>query len=80
MKGRVVLFPRSGHCSRVVGSQHIGIFGVKSLGKEKYSNDLYLINIETYEEVLVDCVENKGPTAMSDAVMFSSGGRLWRRS
>ena len=74
LKGSAGLFPRSGHCSCVVGSHHIAIFGGKSLGKESYSNDFYLINVETYEVVLVDCIENKRPTAVSDAVMFSSGG------
>ena len=74
LKGSKGLFPRSGHCSCVVGSKHIAIFGGKALGKEEYSNDLYLIDIETFEVMLVECVENKKPTAVSDAIMFLTGG------
>jgi hypothetical protein len=69
-------FPRSGHCSAVVGAKSIAIFGGKR-NNEVYFNDTIILDTETYSMTVVRTVENAMPTPVSNASVVNMGNMLY---
>ncbi len=69
-------FPRSGHCSAVLGAQTLAVFGGKRTA-ETFLNDLYLIDTTSFTVTMVNAVENALPTPVSSASLGVVGNRCF---
>jgi small GTP-binding protein len=61
-------FPRSGHCSSLVGSGSVAIFGGKRSNIE-FLNDLHIIDLGTFVGLRVNVFGAQLPTPISNATM-----------
>lgn len=69
-------FPRSGHSSCVVGTDHIAVFGGK-LKSDVYYNDVHLIDVKTFRSVCVDCVQSMLPSAVDNSALQPVGKSIY---
>lgn len=69
-------FPRSGHCSSVIGAKSIVVFGGKR-NDEVFFNDTVIIDAETYTMTVVRTVENAMPTPINNASIATMGNTFY---
>jgi hypothetical protein len=69
-------FPRSGHCSAVIGAQTLAVFGGKRTA-ELFMNDLFLIDTSSMTVTMVNAVENALPTPVGSASLSAVGNRCF---
>ena len=67
-------FPRSGHCTAVVGARSVAVFGGKR-SNEVFLNDFVIVDLESYSTTVVNAVEAHLPVPVGNATLTSIGNK-----